>query len=93
MLEKGANANVVDCHGRSPLDDALDGEHQGCIVLLETHGAILHANKHTTKQIADVGLDDTAAKHANSNMEIDFDELEMIDRIGVGSFGEIYKCR
>jgi len=26
-------------------------------------------------------------------MRVEFDELEMIDRIGSGAFGEIYKCR
>ena len=26
-------------------------------------------------------------------MEVDFGELEMVDRIGAGAFGEIYKCR
>lgn len=29
----------------------------------------------------------------DENLRVDFSELEMIERIGSGAFGEIYKCR
>lgn len=35
----------------------------------------------------------TLKKFAYDNMHVEFNELEMIDRIGAGAFGEIYKCR
>jgi ankyrin repeat protein len=36
---------------------------------------------------------DASSQRALDNMHIEFHELEMIDRIGSGAFGEIYKCR
>lgn len=39
-------------------------------------------------------LDTSSMKRlADDNMHVEFNELEMIDRIGSGAFGEIYKCR
>ena len=36
---------------------------------------------------------DGSTQRQLDNLKINFKELEMIDRIGAGAFGEIYKCR
>ena len=91
LLEKGANANVLDAHSRTPLDDAMDGGHQGCVLLLSTYGGRKRARTKTLPTTT--SFDKKSTSLFNSNLEIDFSELEMINRIGSGSFGEIYKCR
>jgi serine/threonine protein kinase len=36
---------------------------------------------------------DKSTRRQLDNLKINFEELEMIDRVGAGAFGEIYKCR
>ena len=101
LCKRGANVNVEDRWGGKPLDDALHkGNEQVAEVLLK-YGAtsakeevksqwIGHYNK------ANAG-DASASLHASvtedDHFRVDFSELEMIERIGSGAFGEIYKCR
>lgn len=37
--------------------------------------------------------DSSTRRRERANLEVEFNQLEMVDRIGKGSFGEIYKCR
>lgn len=86
LCASGADPNVEDRWGNRPLDDALQNKHQGCADILVKFGA----EKGTRKG----GLTDSSSRRRElANFEVAFDELEMIDRIGKGSFGEIYKCR
>lgn len=81
-----ANVNVEDRWGNRPLDDALRGKNDACAMILKDHGA----SRGKTKQ----GLGDSVSRHRErANLEVNFSELEMIDKIGKGSFGEIYRCR
>lgn len=95
LLEKGADPNVLDRWNRTPLDDALDENQTVCVKLLENNGAIRGTQNRvtTTKSGAHEQHNDSSNKRAISNMQIDCNELTMIDRIGTGAFGEIYKCR
>ena len=90
LLERGADPNVEDRWGRSPLDDAMEGHHQKCAALLQQYGAI--QGKRPKLSHAD-DMMDSSQKRSINNMKIDFQELQLIDRIGAGAFGEIYKCR
>ncbi len=43
-----------------------------------------------------MGLDDSGNQtkiKEDKNLKVEFSELQMIDKIGAGAFGEIYKCR
>lgn len=88
LCEAGADVNVEDRWNRRPLDDAINGGHEKCIEILESHGATKsvvtpserNGHEHEEPRLVD-------------NLQVDFSELEMVDRIGSGAFGEIYKCR
>jgi ankyrin repeat protein len=99
LCAAGANVNVQDRWKRTPLDDAYDGQHQSCIEVLEQYGAKrgvrASAASMGSNHFAMEGSDvlDRSSQRVQDNMKIQFDELDMIDRIGAGAFGEIYKCR
>ena len=74
--------------------DALRRNFTECATILERHGArpsestaASHRGSTTNGNDGDeeIGID--------PNLLIDFQELDMIERIGSGAFGEIYKCR
>ena len=82
--------------GASPScsQDALRRNFAECASILERHGArpsestaASHRGSITNGNDGDeeIGID--------PNLLIDFQELDMIERIGSGAFGEIYKCR
>lgn len=85
-----ANVNAEDRWGSRPLDDALKAEQPECAAILKRHGAIqseiISNNKGND-------LDAEQTRRENDNLKVDFEELEMVDRIGSGAFGEIFKCR
>jgi hypothetical protein len=86
LCQRGANVNVEDRWGSRPLDDAVSSKHQECAQILVGYGA-----EHGAKLAQ---LEDSSSRRRElANFETAFEELEMIDRIGKGSFGEIYKCR
>jgi hypothetical protein len=70
------------------LDDAATGNHEECQRVLKTYGA--EPSAQATKATNEL---DASTKRTLENMKVNFDELELIDRIGAGAFGEIYKCR
>jgi ankyrin repeat protein len=103
LCKAGANVNIEDRWNRRPLDDAEAGQHADCVVLLKSYGA-QHSHHHLKTQSSlqammnnngsnNDNILDTSSKRAMDNMHVEFQELEMIDRIGSGAFGEIYKCR
>jgi hypothetical protein len=90
LCEGGADVNVEDRWGRRPLDDATQGNYRVCIKILESAGA----SKGTRPNLGGTSdpMDASSMRQAE-NLKVDFGELEMIDKIGAGAFGEIYKCR
>jgi serine/threonine protein kinase len=98
LCEAGANPNAEDRWGGRPLNDALRSHQTDCARILEQFGAKRSKTESSLefdKQRQDFQLDDsyTDRRREHDNLKIDFEELEMIDRIGAGAFGEIYKCR
>ena len=87
LCDMGANVNCEDRWNRRPLDDAKTGGHEECQRVLKEYGA-----EHSTTPSILNELDESS-KRSVDNMRVNFDELELIDRIGAGAFGEIYKCR
>eukprot|EP00934_Nitzschia_sp_Nitz4_P003723 Nitzschia sp. Nitz4//scaffold33_size148984//463//2508//NITZ4_002907-RA/size148984-snap-gene-0.0-mRNA-1//1//CDS//3329548364//3713//frame0 len=86
LISKGANVNAADRWGSLPLDDAQRAKKNTCVKLLQEAGA-----KHGTWS-NNLG-DSSSRRREAANLEVAFDELDMVDRIGKGSFGEIFKCR
>ena len=88
LCEAGANVNVQDRWGGRPLDDARRNRHDDVADYLESLGAETgdthEADEENVKKILE---------EEDDNMRVEFSELEMIERIGSGAFGEIYKCR
>ena len=89
LIEKGANVNTVDNWGGTPLDDAIRTSNVECIRIIKENGGRVGKDKntHTTES------SDRVRNHEDMNLNIDFSELDVIDKIGSGAFGEIFKCR
>ena len=67
--------------------------HTDCITLLikfEGKNGSFKANKEAT--IDDSGHDLSKIKFQVDTMRVEWTEVEMIDKIGAGEFGEIFKC-
>ncbi|KAL3809012.1 hypothetical protein ACHAXA_000292 [Cyclostephanos tholiformis] len=99
LCKKGANVNVEDRWGGKPLDDALqkEGGNEKVVEILLKYGATcareevkshwISHNKKESGAVVDYSV------REDEHFHVDFSELEMIERIGSGAFGEIYKCR
>lgn len=89
LLQAGANPNVEDRWHERPLDGTQDAITQQLLVAAGAFpGRRAAQQPHQEQQPLD-----TSHQRAQSNMHIEFDQLELIDQIGAGAFGEIYKCK
>lgn len=86
LCMNNADVNVEDRWNNRPLDDAERGNSIKSIEILKKYGATNGTQK-------EPGSDSDSKYREMSNFKVTFDELEMIDSIGKGSFGEIYRCR
>eukprot|EP00535_Pseudo-nitzschia_heimii_P008861 CAMPEP_0197187660 /NCGR_PEP_ID=MMETSP1423-20130617/16286_1 /TAXON_ID=476441 /ORGANISM="Pseudo-nitzschia heimii, Strain UNC1101" /LENGTH=604 /DNA_ID=CAMNT_0042639297 /DNA_START=8 /DNA_END=1819 /DNA_ORIENTATION=- len=86
LCNKKANVNTEDRWGNRPLDDADRGKSEKCAQVLKEFGA---KNGHQQKDLSE----SISRRRETANLEVKFEELEMVDKIGKGSFGEIYRCR
>jgi ankyrin repeat protein/tRNA A-37 threonylcarbamoyl transferase component Bud32 len=94
LCEFGADTNVEDRWMRRPLDDALTGHHTACADILKKYGALPgQGHNDDMKDQKNNEALDRSGKRLSDNLKVEFNEIEMIDRIGAGAFGEIYKCR
>jgi len=87
LISKGADINATDNWGGKPLDDAIRQGRVECIKILKQMGAESGGAKH----LEDSGRSSTGKE--DKNLQIEFSELDVIDKIGAGAFGEIFKCR
>jgi len=101
LCKRGADVNVEDRWGGKPLDDALQKGNERVAETLRRYGARsaddadfhrmsyrLNGTDHSASASLSIGAD-----AESENLRVEFSELEMIERIGSGAFGEIYKCR
>jgi len=103
LCKRGANVNCEDRWGGKPLDDALQKGNERVAAILRKYGAKDAVDKLslTQKHRASIrggsfgmaDLADSELRSENEQLRVEFSELEMIERIGSGAFGEIYKCR
>ena len=87
LCTAGANPNTVDRWGGRPLDDAERNKHTEVVRILKSFGAISGESNHHTSHSSD------EFRYEDDNLQIDFSSVEIIERVGAGAFGEIYKCR
>lgn len=95
LCKAQADVNAEDRWGSRPLDDALKAEQTECAEILEQHGAKKSpklVSMMSTSVLMD-NIDESQTRREQDNLKVDFEELEMIDRIGSGAFGEIFKCQ
>lgn len=88
LCRNNANVNVEDRWGNRPLDDALQSKSDEVVRLLQELGA----GKRQRKQSITDSMS-RSRKREMANLAVKFEDLEMVDKLGKGSFGEIYKCR
>ena len=80
-----ANVNTKDRWGNHPLDDALRSNSEESARVLREYDAVRGLAQ------ADNVDDSTARRRETANLQVNFHELEMVEKIGKGSFGEIYR--
>lgn len=83
-----ADTNAEDRWGGRPLDDAERNNHEDVIKILKSFGATSGGSQHHKS----VSSDDNVILE-DASLLIDYTDIEIIERIGAGAFGEIYKCR
>lgn len=88
LCKAKADVNAEDRWGSRPLDDAMKAEQHEAKAILERFGAKQSDNMKYAND-----LDQSQTRREQDNLKVDFEELEMVDRIGSGAFGEIFKCR
>jgi ankyrin repeat protein/tRNA A-37 threonylcarbamoyl transferase component Bud32 len=87
LISKGAKVNALDNWGGRPLDDAIRMGKVQCMRVIKEFGGMSGKGKHLT---------DSSRKGApaeDKNLKVEFSELDVLDKIGAGAFGEIFKCR
>lgn len=89
LVSKGANVNALDNWGGRPTDDAMRMGRLACIRVLKECGG-------TSGQVRHIGESSdrgTTKYKEDKNLLVQFSELDVLDKIGAGAFGEIFKCR
>mmetsp|Transcript_8465 Transcript_8465/g.9756 ORF Transcript_8465/g.9756 Transcript_8465/m.9756 type:complete len:703 (+) Transcript_8465:108-2216(+) len=89
LISCGANVNIVDNWKGTPLDDAIRTGHVDCIHILKKHGA--KVGQKTSAHVTETS--ERTKSNEDRNLMVDFSDLDVIDKIGSGAFGEIFKCR
>ena len=87
LISKGANVNIIDNWDVMPLGNVVRTRKDHCIRIVKENDG---KNGKGSKL-----LDDRRSKTAykSRNSDVDFSELDVVDKIGGGAFGVIYKCR
>lgn len=92
LCKNGADVNVMDRWGGKPLDDANSGNSDECAKILKQHGAIPGKSMRHIIQ-SNNQMNSSMETLEGSSLYVDFEEIEMVEKIGAGAFGEIYKCQ
>jgi len=94
LIDAGANVNAEDRWGGRPLDDARRLREEECAAFLLSKGAIpgdgvAHGAPANSNKI----VDGIGAGLYKDNLTVDLKQIELVERIGGGSFGDVFKCR
>ena len=84
LIDAGANVNSEDRWMNRPLDDARRKGHLQCEAALCAVGAVAGPGRNSSMTTVGGDLE---------GLEVDWSEVTIIEKIGAGAFGEIFKCR
>ena len=91
--------NFNHCLIGKPLDDAIQKGNERVAAVLRQYGArnarqeSLASQHRSSMKLLDGTDSSLRLDDEDEQLRVEFSELEMIERIGSGAFGEIYKCR
>lgn len=94
LISQGAPVNAVDRFQRTPLEDAVRGDHGEVASLLLEHGGKIVGKDGEMLELADSPLAGNVRIFTDydPDWEIDPSKLKMEDQIGEGEFGVVYKA-
>ena len=92
-LQPKINVNAEDRWGYRPIDDAIQRKYKDCIGILERYGGSPSNHLNESDHSKQMMENKESISQLKDHMKVEIRELEMIDRIGGGAFGDIYKCR
>jgi len=84
LIDAGSNVNSEDRWMNRPFDDARRKGHAQCEAALCAVGATAGPGRSSSRTL--VGGD-------FEGLEVDWSDVTIIEKIGAGAFGEIFKCR
>jgi len=98
LLRKGAHVNAVDRFKRTPLEDAVLGDHGQVAQLLESCGGKVLDRDNPIEALALVDISRTklaqSVRYDDHNLwEIDATDIEFVKKLGEGEFGEVHMGR
>jgi hypothetical protein len=89
LLKAGATPDCKDRWGCTPLTEAMVRKHTAVIDMLTKAGAVDYGNaEHSNRSLHS----DTDREPSNITV-VDWADVKLLEKIGAGSFGVIYKCR
>ncbi|KAG1673263.1 hypothetical protein FOA52_002543 [Chlamydomonas sp. UWO 241] len=95
LIAAKAPINAVDRFGRTPLEDAVRGDHGQLAQLLVSEGGKVQNKFGEMVELADSQIANNVRLFSgyDPDWEIDISTLTMMDKIGEGEFGEVYRAR
>eukprot|EP00798_Chlamydomonas_sp_ICE-L_P028052 gene28052-31154_t len=94
LVSSGSNVNAVDRFKRTPLEDAVRGDHGEVAALLIDHGGKVIGKQGDLVELADSPLSGNVRifTEYDPDWEIDPSQLRMHEVIGEGEFGIVHKA-
>ncbi|KAL3930756.1 MAG: hypothetical protein SGPRY_001400, partial [Prymnesium sp.] len=87
LVKRGADVSAEDRWSSTPLDEAERRGNEDCVSVLKEAGARNGKGRH-----AGSPAKSSTPKEASS-LEAESKDIIMLDKIGAGAFGDIFKCR
>ncbi|KAI8477080.1 MAG: kinase-like domain-containing protein [Monoraphidium minutum] len=100
LLDSGADPNPLDRHNRTPLEEAVRNDHVEVVRLLQAHrgrvmeeGSLVALDQSRLKGLVNTRSEAMQDIGWDPEWEVNPKELRLIERIGGGEFGEVYKAK
>lgn len=94
LIAEKADVNCQDRWGGRPLDDALRRGHQQCVALLQAHGGVVSEEALSSHRSDAPGAEGSgSARGETTSLLVDWADLQVLEKLGSGAFGDIVKCR
>ncbi|GIL72919.1 hypothetical protein Vretimale_4568 [Volvox reticuliferus] len=100
LVQEGADVNAIDRHGRTPLEEAARNDHGEVVrLLIQFGGNVFEENKLVALDKSKLrGIVNTRRMMMTElgwepEWEVNPKELQLVERIGSGEFGDVYKAK